>query len=320
MNKLVSKNLIQRFKEGRKIVKAQYGNDTKKWGTYAGIPDQASDLEYQKKYSKDIAIGPGMFKDPNTGNIYSTRLDNEDNYIKISNANQPKIKEISLPSGLGQFVKDQKDSKNDPPSKKRISLVNNRWVHGIKKRDEITDVRATQQMLKDAGFDIGKFGVDGKWGRDTEAAYKAYLEKNAPTLPTSEQLIQQVPQNVPVIESVPQAGTNTIQNQLSLMQQTLPAAGTYTQTPTTPTFYNFNRSQTRDWLRKNAGGSAYAFTGEQRAAVRRILGGEGTDDDKALIQNDSTLAKALAGYLKKGGSMLPPRDIVKRFRLQRIGK
>jgi hypothetical protein len=50
-----------------------------------------------------------MFKDHANGNIYSTRTDNSGALEIISHSNPPKTKEISLPSGLGHLVKDQKD-------------------------------------------------------------------------------------------------------------------------------------------------------------------------------------------------------------------
>lgn len=77
----------------------------------------------------------------------------------------------------------------------------------------------------------------------------------------------------------------------------------------------FDRSATREWLRNNAGGSAYAFTGDQRKAVRNILNGQGTDQDKELIKGNADLVKALTGYFKTGGNMiLPSRNIVERFK------
>ena len=86
------------------------------------------------------------------------------------------------------------------------------------------------------------------------------------------------------------------------------------QTGTGNTIYD--RSATREWLRNNAGGSAYAFTGDQRKAVRNILNGQGTDQDKELIKGNANLAKALTGYFKIGGTMniLPSRNIVERFK------
>ena len=49
-----------------------------------------------------------------------------------------------------------------------------------------------------------------KKGETKEQWLSNLRPSSSPELPTSEQLIQQVPQNVPVVELVPQAGTNTI--------------------------------------------------------------------------------------------------------------
>lgn len=49
----------------------------------------------------------------------------------------------------------------------------------------------------------------------------------------------------------------------------------------------------------------YSFSGDQRKALRMVLNGQGTDEDRALVQS--------MGIFKKGGQ-LPSRNIVKRFK------
>lgn len=66
----------------------------------------------------------------------------------------------------------------------------------------------------------------------------------------------------------------------------------------------YNRTQVREFL-KNKGVNPYNFSGNQRKALRMVLNGQGTDEDKALIQS--------MGIFKKGGQ-LPSRNIVERFK------
>jgi len=48
----------------------------------------------------------------------------------------------------------------------------------LKRGDTSASVRELQQALKDFGYDLGKYGVDGKFGAETEAALKAFQEAN----------------------------------------------------------------------------------------------------------------------------------------------
>lgn len=66
----------------------------------------------------------------------------------------------------------------------------------------------------------------------------------------------------------------------------------------------YNRTQVREFL-KNKGVNPYSFSGNQRKALRMVLNGQGTDEDKTLIQS--------MGIFKKGGQ-LPSRNIVERFK------
>ena len=368
MNKLVSRNPVQRFKKGKKIVKAQWGLKTREDGVIvnsAGIPVgksiMGSSYEYEKYFPEDKLILPGLYQDKDTKEIFSTNsTDSNGNYNQVISGPSPiqngtyyetknasgKIidrgryfggKKLSLPIGpkskessqnnSNQKIintSNQKTANNGAPVKAKKTItapINNRWVNGVQRRNDITDVRATQQMLKDMGFDIGKFGVDGKWGKDTERAYNEYLQKNAPTLPTSEQLIQQVTQNTPVIEEVPQTGTDSIQNQLMAMQEAtkqgiLPATGTYIINPTLP---KANRSDIREVIRRATGKGAYDFTGAQRKALRQYINGEQYNaDDLAAFGNLDIFNKYKPGFYKQGGNILPSRNIIERFKQRKF--
>jgi len=44
----------------------------------------------------------------------------------------------------------------------------------------------------------------------------------------------------------------------------------------------YNRAQVRDFIR-NKGINPYSFTGDQKRALRMVMNGQGTDEDKALV-------------------------------------
>lgn len=335
MNKLVSRNPIQRFKQGRKIEKFQLGKNFKKVGTanngLSGIYFNPNDSKLYKGTLTGYEYIGDSYKYTNYG-IGKTGVINASDYIKkplTGRTNTNINEEIKVLNELNPQDISTKESrvkkvgvketgrKNNPP-------VSSGFIKGYQNTDDIQNVinqyggiKGFQQFLIDNKFLSGdrskKEGADGWWGKNTQKAYETYLQKNAPILPTSEQLIQQISQNVPVIESTPQAGTNTIQDQLSLMQQTLPATGTYIQTPT---YVSADRSQTRDWMRSN-GINPYSVTGAMRAAARRIRAGQANDNDRLLVKGNEQLYNLLKGYYKQGGNILPSRNIVKRFKSQR---
>ena len=329
MNKLVSKNLIQRFKEGRKIQKMEWAgkiNTSKtepgtKVGKYTRKANRLNgplqwydennnpitnrvQLQYQ---GYNYSLNPNGTYSRGKLNKITTSIDNP-----LLEDSMKKYEEFSAERQAKEIAKANAEY-DAQMNKEKPSLINNRWVHGIKKRDEITDVRATQQMLKDAGFNIGKFGVDGKWGRDTEAAYQKYLIANAAKTPSLEDTISAA-QNQPILS------TPTINpSEYTFTESQLSGLGEnpYYEPHPELRFNNFDRTQTRQWLGDN-GFNPYSLTGTQRKALRMILNGQGTEQDKNLIGLTNGLFEILTNYkyLKQGGTMniLPSRNIVERFK------
>ena len=89
MNKLISKNPVQRFKQGRKLIKAQFGWKVREDGVVVnrfGVPVRANDagyrpysmtqdVSYQKEYPNDKQIAPGLYVEPETNDVYASRKD-----------------------------------------------------------------------------------------------------------------------------------------------------------------------------------------------------------------------------------------------------
>lgn len=188
MKNLVSRNPVQRFKQGRKIVKAQGGVKTSRrtpggqiiydnnsseprffsrFWSYLTSPQQ-SRVGMNGKPIVDTVAKQNTYKTPElkgSKEAYLNRLQQQGFTAK--------------PTNKVDTTQTQK-SQLKPQSK----LQNNIWIKGYNRHPEITDVRAMQQKLLDLGLLKGsKFGVDGKWGRDTEAAYQKYLNlKNIPVM------------------------------------------------------------------------------------------------------------------------------------------
>lgn len=79
-------------------------------------------------------------------------------------------------------------STNAQQQKSTVKPINNNiFLNGFQnRRNEVKDVRAMQDKLIKLGLLNDKFGADGKWGKNTEAAYQKYLAtqnaiQNVPT-------------------------------------------------------------------------------------------------------------------------------------------
>lgn len=291
MNKLISKNPVQRFKQGRKIVKGydglagialQQGDNANAKATPVnrGISQNAL-RSTSNKYAKLAKIGRGLrkftkFSAPAIiggfigdwiGNklwnsVYNDALEEglqerEINRLILSNAlrkskrmqfnaNQ-RLKEIEEIDELNQSKKvNSQDKPTDNKSSKKLinKPINNYYVKGFENRKEELakqgkTVRDIQKMLGFTGKDL-----DGKWGKNTEAAYLKYLNKQAPELPTSQQLVEHVQNQMKPVE------TNI---QPSVYQQMSQLTNGFTQTPTlsktTSTTTTQMPSQYEDMLR-----------------------------------------------------------------------
>ena len=105
MNKLISRNPVQRFKQGRKIVKAQFGLHVREDGVVvnaAGTPvyttnggytptTMTQNTSYQRDFPADVQILPGLYLETETNDVYSSRPENEEGnagYALISKGNK----------------------------------------------------------------------------------------------------------------------------------------------------------------------------------------------------------------------------------------
>ena len=165
MNKLVSKNPVQRFKQGRKILKGRDGLGKNQYyylgdNGIVGIHDISQGINNDKRLTQRYKFNGKQYGSFDGGKQYYDLsslkpLNYKSNQYLLSKINSPKKESTSETSDSTKGV---------------TTLVDNYYLKGFENRkDEIAKlggVRAVQKML---GFTAGN-GLDGKWGQNTEEA------------------------------------------------------------------------------------------------------------------------------------------------------
>lgn len=347
MNKLISRNPVQRFKQGRKIVKAQnsWGKD---FGTTYIPPENATEVPKNRSYFIDLGTTNTWHMDNDiinhdfssyssddnlnyphsglVGDAYRDLYDTQQRALQIATHNIKKASEPFRRRSYDNSVMDPERSYGaenkryySQQGKGRLYTENgnNYWIGSdgsktfisgkvigkdgkeywkgsdgsmtlLKSNKSIKNTKplrnpnviAWQNKLKDF-YEPGTFKADGMWGKNTEAAYQKYLQLvNVPEMSQEEAKAATTPKQVQFV------------NPINLNSTPIQVPQTY------------NRTQVREFLR-NKGVNPYSFSGDQRRAVRMVLNGQGTDEDKALVQS--------MGIFKKGGQLLS-RNPITRFK------
>lgn len=171
MQKLVSKNPIQRFKQGKKILKAQFG---------LGVPTTYNSF--------------GQYIQKSFDNFYDNKLMEQRRKEKQQQQKQQSStnKEIIPLGGIQKLVSNHEhnialsrmknSNKLQPSSTKQTikSKPRSGWSYGFDRSKEgIGDIATMQRKLKAEGYYAADENSrdDGKWGQSTENAYKRYLAK-----------------------------------------------------------------------------------------------------------------------------------------------
>ena len=327
MNKLVSKNPVQRFKQGKKIEKMQFGKNFKRVGTasngLSGIYFNPDDNKLYKggltgytfigdRYSYYNGLGGGVI--------------NASDYIpKEKNSSLQTIKEEELPETLivsQRSKKDRKPSQTGKTTTKKASIPITVFAgHKIGKTGGLNyniDDADRQQLIKTGQFKdsdfinamsaqqalnryfansgLGSVTEDGAWGDQSRAALALALSKSRSLTPSNNETTVV---KTPIIPTYTPPTTPINQEVANLNLNV-------------PTYVTADRSQTRDWMRTN-GINPYSVSGAMRAAARRLRAGQADDNDKLLVKGNEQLYNLLKGYYKQGGQ-LPSRNPVKRFK------
>lgn len=82
--------------------------------------------------------------------------------IKTSKTNNTSNKTWAEQSSFTTLIPKKKQSSESMPAPYRSDYTKEQYV-----RD---NAKSIQQQLVDAGYDLGKYGVDGKWGKTSQAA------------------------------------------------------------------------------------------------------------------------------------------------------
>lgn len=267
MNKLISRNPIQRFKQGRKIVKASGGLED----TFKLLSDTAERTAEREQYWADEEARKARAA--------------YDRQMKSSNNNSPKFygqtvggKVLARGSNFNGLINDSQ----------KQTLLNAGF-----KNEDFNSVRSFQNALNNffSKDRAGSIKVDNMWGDQTQKAFDLALSKVAAL------------QSFKLPEIVKKPDLSTIpKNELPTINPNKIRNG------------NFNRSQIRDLIR-NGGFNPYAYTGDQRKALRLYL--NGLSNDTSLLDG-TDLARFTLPFRKKGGQ-LPSRNIIERFK-NRINK
>lgn len=262
MNKLVSRNPIQRFKQGRKIVKAQFGTTVRQDGVIVnriGVPiGHISSLSYNRLRS----LEPNSIAN---GTYYETK---DSSRKVIEKGRYFGGKKHSLPLGDSSNVK----TINNPQDLYQKKLNQGVQIFGKKKNNKV--VNNNKNIKNIENFEI-------------------------PPVDTSEVI------NIPQIQEVSGLYSNIHpKDEVFNVKQ-------IENLPSSRKFYN--KAEVRDYIRRHGNGKgAYSFTADYRKALRKVLNGQGTEQDLNMV-------KAMGLDSFKVGGILPSKNIIERFK-NRINK
>ena len=358
MNKLISKNPIQRFKQGRKIMKCLGGNYIQIDSENDIWQDKSTGKQYQRnwrgrrwnrtpqgtaegdfsnyfsEYSSAPKInGPkqysvedikALYTEPNTAKRHDYEKGEVEyaqrngiwyaKWVDPTRPNQGYYRVAEGSTGYDRFgnhnvLRNGQWVKITTPTQKKAVPVNwnqnyDNFKNGLttaqraylsKEGVDYDNVESVQKYLlgKLGNNALGKWGADSKWGGTSQAAWNKFAASIdfTPKVDIQPEQIEKDRQAVinkvlpkPILPTIPQGGISNF--------KPLSTAKTY------------NRAGIRDYIRSK-GFNPYDYAGYQRKALRMVMNGQGTDEDKAIV-------KAM-GIFKQGG-ILPSRNIVKRFK------
>ena len=315
MNKLVSKNSVQRFKQGRKIVKAQYS-----WGKDFGSSwnnpylvydetqranDEAIVQELAKEYGSPYLIEGstrgGQQREADEAliqkmaNEYWQQQANEtQNLEKQPKQTTPKrtrvVRRLNTPKFYGQTIGGKVLTRGSNFGDRIKDSQKQALLNAGFKNEDFADVRSFQNALNNffsKDYGAGSIKADNMWGNQTQKAFDLALSKAA--------ALQSL--GLPEIVKKPELPTIS-KNELPTINPKIRNG-------------NYDRSQIRDLIRKG-GFNPYAYTGAQRKALRLYL--NGLSDDTSLLDG-TDLARFTLAFRKKGGQLIS-RNPVQRFKLR----
>ena len=243
MNKLVSKNSVQRFKQGRKIVKAKGGTDTDEFGLNTPYISRGNRLKnwisrkFESSGKTRYTPGGQPIVDTNSKKGLKTNRtkyfpeqfnkDYTHNFLTLLRLGYRKINGVWM-SPEEQEQNRKVTNKKGTGSTKVTTTPRflSRYSDRMSEIGGVNNIKVWQEKLKDY-YDAGTYNPDSVWGANTEKAYKKYLAEQNNNLG----LVKLEPVSIfPVKESVQQndfaqdkqtgyPSTETIQSSSSVLNQ-----------------------------------------------------------------------------------------------------
>lgn len=320
MKKLVQKNPVQRFKQGRKIIKAEDGwrlihgkatklnlsPDVKQSSQFLNAPILTQRYIFAGKQYGSFDGGKTYYGLDEGGRPLSYKA-NQQLLAAIGRRNKPKkvVDDYRGTGGTGnssfyQFGKmggwnRSMGSSIDQDSLNKLQEMgydtNN--INAKKIQDEINNVFGPHAVKS-----------DDKWGNQSKAGLQALYERWKSLQPTTTET------KTVDINSPSKVLNSTVINQepLTPEQQTDKAIVNNVDNLQFKRNGNYNRSQIRNLISEKLGQDAYNYTGAQRKALRLYLNGE--SNDTSLLTDD--LQKFIVPY--KQGGQLVSRNPIQRFK------
>lgn len=255
MNKLVTKNPVQRFKNGKKIIKAQGGTNRIILGYESPKKDNDFSLVTSARYlgyNPPGFNGNMMYNLPNLDST-NTQIDNKSQTASENNL-QTELKQEN-PQVLQEKSNSQKTNR------------------GISFKQAFNKARKSG---------LQEFTCGGKRFNTKNKGEENYIFQNGKWIAPP---IQKITLSLPKLTISPINQEVTDLN-LNVPQQI------------------YDRAGIRQFI-KDKGLNPYSFTGAQRRALRMVINGRGTDNDKLLVKG--------MGLFKQGGQLVS-RNSVGRFK------
>lgn len=295
MKNLVSRNPVQRFKQGRKIVFAKPGDKM----LYNG----------KEVVTEEILDGQTVYRRKNGSYVYSN--DKLLSPIKQNSQVSPSIKPSDVTVNIPKFSPE--NTEFVPQYQKDIT---HNWLEGLRNKyvrplqNKIVPQQSQTQAPTTVTSSNNKKGNSFKsafdQARNSGLQEFTWNGKRFNTMKAGETKEQWLAGLKPQTITSP---TITFEKPTSVLYTPKPIDNIKIENIPAQTG-TYDRTGVREFIR-NKGINPYSFSGAQRRALRMVLNNTADDNDKLLVKG--------MGLFKQGGSLLPSRNLVKRFKLQRKG-
>lgn len=343
MQNLVSKNPVQRFKQGKQIVKFEIGGETKSYKSnynrnYEGLGSKLKRWISNWTWDQNRVVEYPNRSLVQQSSVQQNTTPKQITIDEVISSNDPKQllaytyqNKDKGPITVSTNVENQQSkTKSTYPTPVNNNSIFLDPMGGWKRNmgDKILDTES-QNMLKELGWtgnakeiqrllnqnNIGGYEVkeDNRWGNQSKSALKAYYDRWKKSLNPQPKVTYVSPQEAIKAPEVQQEIKNWM-NQEAISQNPIVQTEQNIINNNKLSFErnaNLNKSQTRDLMR-SFGLNPYDFSGAQRKALR--LYKNGLSDDVSLLRGTPLYDLFVTPYQYKTGGQLVSRNPIKRFK------